>query len=81
MKLLGDYPKEVLDAAISRAPYKVVTYIQKLATLIHGFYTECRLIDRDNLEQTASRLALAKAAMIVMKNALELIGVSAPNEM
>ena len=81
MKLLGDYPKEVLDAAISRAPYKVVTYIQKLAGLIHGFYTECRLIDRDNLEQTASRLALAKAAMIVMKNALELIGVSAPNEM
>ncbi len=81
MKLLGDYPKEVLDAAISRSPYKVVTYIQKLAGLIHGFYTECRLIDRSNLEQTGARLALAKASMIVMKNALELIGVNAPNEM
>lgn len=81
MKLLGDYPKEVLDAAISRSPYKVVTYIQKLAGLIHGFYTECRLIDRSNLEQTGARLALAKASMIVMKNALELIGVNAPKEM
>ncbi len=81
MKLLADYPKEVLDAALTRSPYKVVTYIQKLAGLIHGFYTECRLIDRDNLIQTSSRLALSKAAMIVMKNALELIGVSAPEEM
>lgn len=81
MKLLGDYPKEVLDAATSRSPYKMVTYIQKLAGLIHGFYTECRLIDRNNLEQTGARLALAKASMIVMKNALELIGVNAPKEM
>ncbi len=81
MKILGDYPKEVLDAATTRAPYKVTTYIQKLAGAIHSFYTECRLIDRENLSLTSSRLALAKAAKIVMKDALNLIGVQAPNEM
>lgn len=81
MKHLSDYPKEVLDAACTRSPYKMVAYIQKLAGLIHGFYTECRLIDREQLAITKSRLALAKAASIVMKNALSLIGVSAPKEM
>ncbi len=81
MKHLSDYPKEVLDAAITRSPYKMTNYIQRLAVLIHGFYTECRLIDYNNLEITSSRLALAKAAMIVMHNALSLIGVEAPEEM
>lgn len=81
MKILSDYPKEVLDAALTRSPYKLATYIQKLASLIHGFYTECRLIDREQLAVTSSRLALAKAAAIVMKNALTLIGVQAPEEM
>ena len=75
------YQKEVLDAALTRAPYKVTVYIQKLASLIHGFYTECRLLDRNNLELTSSRLALCKASMIVLKNALGLIGVSAPEKM
>lgn len=81
MKLLADYPKEVLDAAMTRAPYKITAYMQKLAGSIHSFYTECRLIDRQNITLTASRLALAKAAMIVMKDALNLIGVQAPKEM
>ncbi|MGM9808680.1 MAG: arginine--tRNA ligase, partial [Bacilli bacterium] len=81
MKHLSLYQKEVLDAALTRAPYKVTVYIQKLASLIHGFYTECRLLDRNNLELTASRLALCKASMIVLKNALGLIGVSAPEKM
>ena len=81
MKHLSLYQKEVLDAALTRAPYKVTVYIQKLASLIHGFYTECRLLDRNNLELTSSRLALCKASMIVLKNALGLIGVSAPEKM
>ena len=81
MKHLSLYQKEVLDAALTRAPYKVTVYIQKLASLIHGFYTECSLLDRNNLELTSSRLALCKASMIVLKNALGLIGVSAPEKM
>ena len=45
------------------------------------FYNECRVIDRDNLEISGSRLALVKASQIVLKNALDLIGVSAPIHM
>ena len=81
LKILVDFPKEVGQSAIARTPYKMTNYIQKLATAIHEFYSECRVIDDSNLELTASRLALAEASRIVMKNALELIGVNAPWKM
>lgn len=81
LKVISDFPKEVAVAAKERAPYKITNYIQKLATSIHEFYSECRIYDESNLELTSSRLALAKASKIVMKNALEVIGVSAPEKM
>lgn len=81
LKILSEYPREVLAAAVSRAPYKITTYIQKLATAINEFYTFNRVIDRSNIELSASRLGLCSAAKIVLKNALELIGVSAPDHM
>ena len=81
LKILSDYPREVLNAAINRAPYKMTTYIQKLASAINEFYTVCRVIDRSNIELSSSRIALCKASKIVMKNALEIIGVNAPNRM
>ncbi len=81
LKCLIEFNKVVTNAANKRSPNLVVNYIQELAALIHSFYTECRLIDRDNIALTSSRLALAKAGQIVMRNALNLIGVSAPTKM
>lgn len=81
LKILVDFSKEVKQSAELRAPYKMTNYIQKLATAIHEFYTECRVIDENNKELTSSRLALADASRIVMRNALDLIGVSAPEKM
>ena len=76
------------DASISTAQapppvrlYKITNYIHEVAEKIHGFYTECRVIDRDNLEVTSNRLGLCLASKIVMKNALSLVGVSAPTRM
>ena len=81
LKHLSNFGNVVNDAAKERAPYKIVNYIHDLASLIHEFYTECRVIDRDNIETSASRLALCKASKQVMQNALTLIGVSAPEHM
>ena len=81
LKILASFPKEVAQAAEQRAPYKITNYIQKLATAIHEFYSDCRVIDESKKEETASRLALCLASKIVMKNALETIGVSAPKKM
>ena len=81
LKFLANFPNVVNDAAKERAPYKITNYIHDLAGLIHEFYTECRVIDRDNIDVSSSRLALCKASEQVMKNALNLIGVNAPEHM
>ena len=81
LKVIAEYPKEILAAAVGRAPYKITAYIQKLATSVNEFYTVCRVIDRSNIEVSSSRIALCKACEIVLKNALEIIGVTAPTRM
>ena len=81
MKTLIDYSNVIVTSANNKEVSLLTNYIYKLATTIHSFYTECRVLDVNNPELTKQRLALCKAAQIVMKNALNLIGVEAPNEM
>ena len=81
LKTLIEFPHAVEVAALKREPYMISNYIQTLAGLIHSFYTECKIMDLDNIEMSKSRLALAKASKIVMKNALSVIGVNAPEQM
>ena len=81
LKHLADFGKTINNAAKEKAPYKIVNYIHALAESVHVFYNECRVIDKENLDISASRLALVKASQIVLKNALNLIGVSAPIHM
>ncbi len=76
LKELLSFPTEVNAAASERAPYRITNYIQSLAEQIHRFYTECRIIDIKNKEATRNRLTLVKCAKIVMRNALNLIGVT-----
>jgi arginyl-tRNA synthetase len=81
LKHLADFANVVNDAAKDKAPYKITNYVHTLAELVHAFYNECRVIDQNNKELSGSRLALVKASKIVLKNALALIGVSAPIHM
>ncbi|MCR4911970.1 MAG: arginine--tRNA ligase [Bacilli bacterium] len=81
VKQLSLFPDAVKSASKERAPYKITNYIHDVAEKVHSFYTECRVIDRDNIEVTSSRLALCQATKIVLKNALHLVGVSAPEHM
>lgn len=81
LKQLTDFPALIQNAASIRAPYKVAGYIQKLAALIHEYYAATKIIDRNDLPGTGGRLALMKAAMIVLENSLGLLGVSAPTKM
>lgn len=81
LKSLTEFPSLVQSAAEARAPYKVAGYIQKLSSYVHEYYAATKIIDRDDKEGSASRLALMKAAKIVLENALNLLGVSAPEKM
>lgn len=81
LKHLADFPSMIESAAKEREPAKMAAYVHKLAGLVHEFYASCRIIDRDNLDLTSSRLGLIKACEIVLENGLGILGVSAPEKM
>ena len=81
LKHIASFPDVVSDAAINRSPNKICNYIQKLAQYFHSFYGACRINDPSYPKQTNERLALSDATRITLKNALELLGVSAPEQM
>lgn len=81
LKHIASFAEVIADAAETRSPNKICNYIQKLAQYFHSFYGKCKIIDKNNPELTTQRLALTKATQITLKNALELLGVSAPEHM
>ncbi len=81
LKHIGEFTSVVADAAKTRAPHKICNYIQKLAQYFHSFYATNKIWDKKNLQLSKERLALIEATRITLKNALDLIGVSAPERM
>ncbi len=81
MKTLQEFNKVIIETGKSRQVHKVCHYIQNLASKFHSFYNECKVVDRDNMELSAQRLALVKATQIVLANALDCIGVEAVESM
>lgn len=80
LKLIADFPQLIQDSALARQPHIVCLFIQKLAASFHTFYNECTVLHAEEpLRQ--QRLALVKATQITLRNALSLIGVSAPEKM
>lgn len=83
MKILKEYPKRVKEAAVSLEPYKIALYSQTLSTAVNEWYQQknAKAIVQDDIPLTSARVALAKASMLVLADALDLIGVSAPEHM
>lgn len=81
LKQISEFPKVVADAAKNRMPNRICAFSQSLARGFHSYYNSCRVSDPENPELTNQRLGLVSACMITMKNALDLIGVSAPEKM
>ncbi|PLS03895.1 arginine--tRNA ligase [Neobacillus cucumis] len=81
LKKIGEFPSAVGEAAIKRVPHRITNYILELASAFHSFYNADKVLDSENPERTKARLALVKSVQITLKNALALIGVSAPEKM
>lgn len=80
IKKLADFPGEIKLAADNLAPYRITVYSQELASTFHSFYNKCRVLtDDENL--TTARLLLVMAARQVIKNALSILGIAAPDRM
>jgi arginyl-tRNA synthetase len=80
IKMLLSYPEMLQTAAERREPYRIATFIMQLAAAFHSFYHKNRVIIDDEALMQA-RLLLLQATAQVIKNALSLLGVSAPEEM
>ncbi|MGN7938861.1 arginine--tRNA ligase [Virgibacillus sp. 6R] len=81
LKKLGEFPQAVAEAAQKRIPHRITNYIYDVASALHSFYNAEKVLDPDNAEKSRARLALMKATQTTLKNALTLIGVSAPEKM
>ncbi len=80
-KHINAFRQELIDSATNRAPHKIANYVQRLAQVFHSFYSACYVIDTKEVDLSKQRLALVKASQITLQNALELLGVSAPETM
>ncbi len=81
LKKLGEFPQAVAEAAEKRLPHRITNYIYDLASAFHSFYNAEKVLDPEHPERSKARLALIQSTGITLKNALQLIGVSAPEKM
>jgi len=77
---LGRFPEVIAQAAATRAPHVLVHYLRELANTFHSWYNAAQLLVEDPALRGA-RLALALGVQQVVRNGLELLGVSAPESM
>jgi arginyl-tRNA synthetase len=76
---LSEYQSVLQHAARDRAPERITDYLRDLATIVH---TVCdSATAAADLQTTKAHMALAEASRIVMRNALAILGVSAPAQM
>jgi arginyl-tRNA synthetase len=74
------YPEVIENAAREFSPHLIAFYLKDLAADFHGYYNATRILVPEE-ELKLARLALATAARQVLRNALALLGVSAPEKM
>lgn len=80
MQRLSEFPEVVENAAIDLAPHAIANYLKDLASDLHSFYNEHKILIAEENTKLA-RLALIHATQQVLKNGLLLLGVSAPESM
>ena len=77
---LSKYPELVETAAANLEPHLLATALRELANALHSFYDKHKVLI-DDKPQREARLALLTATRQVLKNGLELLGLSAPESM
>jgi arginyl-tRNA synthetase len=82
LRALSELPDTVVTAAADRAPHRIATWVRELAGTVHGFYHDCYVMGEGvSPELTQARLQLVEAASVGLAIGLDLLGVSAPDQM
>ena len=80
MQWLRGYPETIELAALEYAPHTVAFYLRDLAAALHSYYNSTQFLVEDDTLRLA-RLALIYAVASVLRDGLQLLGVSAPESM
>ena len=87
IKQLASWPRLVEQAAVAHEPHRIIYYLQELASAFHGLWNvgskdvEIRMIQNDRPDVTTARLALARAATVVIASGLTVCGVQPVEEL
>lgn len=73
LKLLAKFPDVVDEAGRNMDPSRIALYLYELSKGFSRFYHECPILDEKNPVLSKTRLDLAKAVLVVLKNAMNLV--------
>lgn len=80
IKAVTRFPEVTEGAALALEPHRLTFYLNDLAALFHSYYNKYRVLSYDE-QLSRARLFLIKSILTVLRNALRLLGVSAPERM
>jgi len=80
-KQIIKFPELVEEIANDFQVQKLPFFAKELAESFHHFYEKCPIIKSGDTNLTAARLVLLNATKIVLKNTLDLMGITAPEKM
>jgi arginyl-tRNA synthetase len=80
MKKLASLPDEITNAATGFEPSNLTRYVIDLSSCFHSFYSACRVKD-DDIKVREARLKLVDSTRAVIRIVLDILGVSAPEQM
>lgn len=80
-RLLYRFPEVVERAGAEYAPQHLATYLIDLAGVFNSYYAKNTIVDPQDKERSAYRLALTRAFASTMRNGLALLGIKAPRRM
>lgn len=75
-----DFSSVVEVSSGKKEPHLITNYVYELASMFHNYYGKHRILTED-IASSSQRLSLIKTVAITINNALNLIGVEAPNKM
>lgn len=81
IKKLGQFPLSINEACQGYRPHIIATYVYELASQFNQFYRDCPVLAEKNTKRRIARLALVDGTRVVLNNGLNLLGITAPEEM
>ncbi len=81
IKLIGQFDRNVTDAAKNLSPKVIAKYCHELAVVFNSFYEHVKVLEQDDESLSNARLCLVFSFKSTLENALSLIGIKAPSRM